>query len=87
MPKPVCVNCKLFYKIRKSGFYWVEMRPVGNETWTPYKLWSSDLWECKGCGAQILSGHGIQPVSAAHMTEFKDLIEKFRATQLEVKDC
>jgi hypothetical protein len=87
MPKPVCVNCKRFYKIRKSGFYWVEMRPTGFDLWVPYKIWSSDLWECPGCGAQILSGHGIQPVAIEHMTGFKDLLEKLKATQLEINDC
>jgi hypothetical protein len=73
--------------MRKNGFYWVEMRPVGEEKWIPYKIWVSDLWECKKCGSQILCGHGIQPVSVQHETGFKDLIEKLRATQLEINDC
>jgi hypothetical protein len=73
--------------MKKNGFYWVERRPLSDDTWVPYKIWSSDLWECKGCGAKIISGHGIQPVSIDHAVGFEKLIERLNANQLEVDDC
>lgn len=84
MPKPVCVKCRLFYRMKRNSVFWMECKPLSDETWVPYKVWNSDLWECKGCGAEILSGHGMNPVSEDYKPEFKDWVVDI---ELVVKDC
>ena len=95
MPKPVCVPCQRFFRPKKNGFSWVEGMPVGNnalpgsiepEKWKPYKLWNSDLWECQGCGTQIVAGHGSQALSIQHEEDFAEQVASHGAT-LQVNDC
>lgn len=94
--KPVCVPCQRFYRMKKAGFYFIEGMPRENEAmpgtsesekWTPYKVWVGDLWECYGCGAQILSGFGREPISEHYKPDFASTIEKLSADQLQVNDC
>src|SRR5262245_22910085 len=96
--KPVCFQCQRFFRMRKSGFYFIEGMPVGGhaqpkagtvepEKWKPYKVWSGDLWECKGCGAQILSGFGLMPLAIQHEANFHDIIARTNARQFQVNDC
>ena len=77
MPKPACLKCQRFYRVKKNGFIWLEQMPLPNaapgietpEAWKPYKIWASDLFECEGCGHQLISGHGIRPISEHYQTE------------------
>lgn len=97
MPKPVCVPCQRFFRIKKSGFYFTEGFPVGQERalpgkqepekWRPYKIWSSDRWECEGCGATILSGFGEQPIAIHHEPDFAHYLKSLKADQFQVNDC
>ena len=88
MPKPICMNCKLFYRAHKNGVYITEMAPIGkNGNWSPYKVWQGDLWECKGCGHQIISGFGREPVSIQHIEGFEDLRQHLGADEIEINDC
>jgi hypothetical protein len=95
MPKPVCVPCKRFFRPKRNGTAWIEGKPSysgappGTEeeaAWSPYKLWNSDMWECQGCGAQIIVGHGQQPISQDYMADFADQVKDHGAT-LQVNDC
>lgn len=52
--------------------------------WSPYKLWMGDLWRCPGCGHQIVSGVGREPV-AEHYE--KDFAEQARVATFQVNDC
>lgn len=72
MPKPACLKCQRFYRPKKNGFIWCEGKPIVDhaapgtgypEKWEPYKIWSSDLWECDGCGNLLITGHGQHPIA------------------------
>jgi hypothetical protein len=76
--------------MKKQGFYFLEGKPrLGSrflkpgtadaENWEPYKLWAGDLWECKGCGAQIISGVGRAPVAEHYQDGFGDTVERLGA--------
>lgn len=78
MPKPACLKCQRFYRPKKNGFMWVEGMPAENgappgteapDQWKPYKIWHSDLYECQGCGHQLITGHGRTPISEHYKTE------------------
>lgn len=97
MPKPVCVKCQRFFRVKKSGFYFTEGMPIGTvivppgkdypELWKPYKVWAGDLWECLGCGAEILSGFGQNPIAIQHEDEFERQRLGLGADQFQVNDC
>jgi len=87
MPKAICVQCKLFFRPKKNDFAWEEGMPVpGSNKWEPYKLWLSDLWECRGCGTQIIVGHGHTPVSEHFKPDYKQT-KSFYGDVLRVNDC
>lgn len=94
MPKPVCVKCALFFRPEKNGVHWVEGKPVGemmdgkpvNGTWTGYKLWQSDLWECKGCGAEIIVGHALRPIAEDFQSGFVAAVAASNS-RVQVNDC
>lgn len=97
MLKPVCVPCKRFFRVTKTGFYFIEGMPKGKtnpapgtsepKNWVPYKMWVGDKWTCEGCGTEILSGFGSQPVAFNHEREFESLVNQLGASQLQVNDC
>lgn len=96
MPKPICVPCQRFFRMKRSGYYFTEGMPVHNEAaagtaepegWRPYKLWSGDLYECQGCGAQIISGFGHGPIAIQHHDNFEALRVELGANRLQVNDC
>ena len=93
--KPICVPCQRFYRPKQNGFAFIEGMPFGSDVqpgtteadkWHPYKLWIGDLWECRGCGHQLVSGTGAYPVAEHYQPGFKPLVEKHRAT-LQINDC
>jgi hypothetical protein len=96
--KPVCVTCQRFFQCIKTGYYFIEAMPAPGsprrpepgtahpEHWQPYKLWVSDLWTCEGCGAQILSGFGREPLAEHYQPDFADMAARVNAT-LQVNDC
>lgn len=95
MPKPVCVSCQRFFRPKKNDFPWIEGMPKENnappgnsepEKWKPYKLWLSDLWECNGCGMQIVVGHGREPVSEPYKHTWAAANEHYKP-RLQVNDC
>lgn len=95
MLKPVCVKCRRFYRPIKNGFYFVEGMPTVNhapkgteapELWRPYKLWAGDLFECEGCGSQIVSGTGVRPFAEHWEADFNDTVAKMGA-EVQINDC
>jgi len=93
--KPICIKCQRFYKCIKTGIYFLEGMPKGNnvqpgtieaEKWVPYKLWSGDLFECAGCGSQTIVGVGRAALSEHFEPEFKHLVADLGAT-FQVNDC
>jgi len=94
--KPVCVPCKRFFRVKKTGYNFIEGMPTENkalpgtqepEKWEPYKLWVGDLFECQGCGAQIVSGFGARPIAEHYQANFDHLVHTYGADQLQVNDC
>lgn len=56
-----CPKCRRMYRIKKNGVNIEEGAPIGEpndhgeyDEWTAYKLYKGDLWECEGCGAQLV---------------------------------
>lgn len=96
MPKPVCPACQCFYRPKTNGFAFIEGMPNGDKpdirgtrspgSWSPYKLWNGDLWECPDCGAQVVLGCALSPVSEHYMPDFTEQVAAFGAT-LQVNDC
>lgn len=95
MLKPICCLCERFYRPKKNGTAFVEMMPRDHraepgtsdrKSWTPYKLWRGDLWECKGCGHQIIVGAGVSPISEHYMPDFAVQVAAYRA-EIVVNDC
>jgi hypothetical protein len=93
--KPVCVPCQRFYRPKKNGLYFIEGMPVGNdappgterpEAWQPYKLWSGDEWQCRGCGSTIIVGCGLRPVAEHYDPDFAYRVMTLNAT-FQVNDC
>jgi len=94
--KPICVPCQRFFRPKKNGFYFIEGMPVGPgraapgtsepDKWWPYKLWVGDLWECHGCGANIVVGVAERAIAVRYMEEFPNMIKRFNPT-LQVNDC
>lgn len=96
MLKPVCVPCQRFFRMKRSGYYFIEGMPTESgalpgtaepEKWKPYKLWVGDLWGCEGCGATILSGFGLNPIAEQHHEDFVSQVARLGAAQLQVNDC
>ena len=94
--KPVCVKCQRFYRMKKSGFYFIEAMPIENkalpgtqepEKWTPYKVWAGDKWQCEGCGHELLSGFGREAIVEHYQSDFQQVVENLHADQLQVNDC
>lgn len=95
--KPICLPCRRFYRVKKNGVPFLEMRPTdgeakalpGNaepERWLPYKLWMGDRWECPDCGASIISGVGQQPMSEHYKPEFEAEVSAWN-TEIKINDC
>jgi len=93
--KPICVACQRFYRAKKNGFFFIEAMPTVSdapagtaapEAWKPYKLWSGDLWECKGCGHQLVSGAGSEPIAEHYQPKFEDDVRAYNPS-LTVNDC
>lgn len=93
--KPICIRCERFYRPKRNGFKFIEGMPnrqhacagTGDPAaWSPYKLWTGDLWECPDCGAQIIVGVGIAPISEHYMDDFDHKVQAHGA-ELLVKDC
>lgn len=86
MPKPACVKCRLFFRPKKNSVCIEEGAQIEPGSWAPYKLWDADLWECKGCGAEIVVGYGRAPLAEHHQSTYADDRVRF-APLFRVDDC
>jgi hypothetical protein len=86
MKPVVCVGCRLFFKVKKNGIAVEEGMPRGDGTWTAYKLWQGDLWECAGCGAQIIRGFGQAPIAEHFEPKYAAAVDSFNPL-FRVDDC
>jgi len=95
--KPVCVKCQRFYRPKQNGTYFIEGMPNGRyessppglanpDAWSPYKLWVGDIWECKGCGHELIVGVPPNPIREHYHKDFKEEVARLGAV-LQVNDC
>lgn len=94
--KPVCVKCQRFYRPKRNGTPFIESKPIGGklvpqgtsrpDLWEPYKLWMGDLWQCQGCGHQLISGVAGKPISQDYHHDFHQNIAAFDP-KIVVNDC
>jgi hypothetical protein len=92
--KPICVPCQRFYRPKRTGCEFIEAMPVDDsrpapgtaqaDAWTPYKLWAGDLWECNGCGSQIIVGTARIPISEHYKPGFS---ARCHSSIVQVNDC
>lgn len=86
MPKPICCACNLFYRPAKLGVTVMEGRPISRDVWLPYKLWQADRWKCQGCGHELITGFGRDPISEGHKPDFQDWV-KSMPPERQINDC
>jgi hypothetical protein len=93
--KPICVECRRFYRPFKNGVWFLEGRPKYNgaptglqapDDWSPCKLWHGDVWMCHGCGHKLISGVGHAPLSEHYQPQFAGDVEACKPI-LQVNDC
>jgi hypothetical protein len=89
MPRPVCVLCNRFFKTASTGRYVLEQVPGGPNAWVPYKLWSADVLRCSGCGKQIVTGFGREPIAEHFDPDFQNTLARIKASSevIIVNDC
>ena len=67
MPKIVCENCEVELKPECNNTTVVETASFG-----PYKVWLADTWKCPGCGIQVVTGFGREPIKEHFMDGFDE---------------
>jgi hypothetical protein len=79
--------------MEKSGLAFLEGMPEetsgpasGHVKWVPYKLWLGDLWKCPGCGTELISGTGRNPISEHYLPDFSEKVKNY-GPKLQVDDC
>ena len=85
--KPICLNCGLFYRAHRNGAYFTESMKDGKGGWKPYKIWAGDIWKCKGCGSEIISGFGRNPIRIQHEDDFEEIRQRIGANRININDC
>lgn len=61
---PVCFACRIEMRPEQNDFIVEEMA----ERDRPYRVWSTDLYRCPGCGAKVICGFAREPM-AEHWAE------------------
>jgi hypothetical protein len=93
MPKPACPKCMRFFRPKKNGIVVNEQMPVETAAepgdidptaWKPYKIWMADLWECEGCGFELISGWGPHPAAENYEDCFAEAMKYVTHT---INDC
>lgn len=54
--------------------------------WEPYKLWVGDLWECRGCGAQVIVGVPPSPIAEHFHKDYHDRVNQ-TGVKRRIDDC
>ena len=73
MPKIVCYQCHVEYKIEKAGAVVVDMFRQPPQ---PYCIWSCDAWKCPGCGHTVIAGFGGQPMAEHFQARFPAALDE-----------
>ena len=96
--KPACPKCQRFFRPKLNGYFFLEGMPNGMapghtpsgteapEYWKPYKLWCGDLWECQGCGAEIIIGVVGGPIAEHYQSTFDQAVKAY-PPEVQINDC
>ena len=76
MPKMVCVDCEVEFKIKKNGVVVAEMFQKDTEI---YKLWRTDLWKCPVCGKEVVAGFASNPYAEHYHDNCVEIVNKLKA--------
>jgi hypothetical protein len=55
--------------------------------WQPYKLWVGDVWECRGCGAQVIVGVPPNPLAEHFDSEYAKRVAQVGGVKRHIDDC
>ena len=69
--KPVCVKCEIDMYCKSNDTHVLDV--VGIQL---YKIWNGDMWACKICGVEVVTGFGQNAVFEKHHPEFLDFVER-----------
>lgn len=62
----ICANCNRMMRPKKNGVEFIELAQD-----RPYRLWSSDMWECQDCGTTVLYASPLQrPIAESFQPDF-----------------
>jgi len=73
MSKVICTTCKIKMEHLRSGVYVLETYEDGVR---PYKVWSADLYVCKNCYNEVITGFGNGPISKVFNDNFQEWVAK-----------
>lgn len=85
MPMIPCVPCRRFFKVKTVGVRFEEGMPTA-DGWRSYKVWAGDLYECEGCGAQIVCGVPMQPLAEHYQPDYAAALARSHPV-CRVDDC
>jgi hypothetical protein len=78
----MCAKCHIELHCKQNGVYVMEY--AGQ---LPYKLWEADLWDCPGCGAEIVVGFGSKPLAEHYQMAFGAYVASIRKNGHEIINC
>lgn len=79
MPKIVCVNCEVEFKVHKNDALVIEHALFG-----PYKVWNADIWRCPKCGQEVVAGFAQLPLRSDHYApDFSAWLERIKGAYLQ----
>lgn len=69
MLAPICVKCGIDFELSEAGVFLVEMADSD-----PYKVYFADLFKCKSCGTEVISGTAKNPIAEYGEDHFQVLL-------------
>lgn len=66
--------------------YPTRVKPGPLDGWESYKLWVGDLWQCPGCGAEIIVGVPPNPIREHYQADYQEMVAKLGAER-RIDDC
>jgi len=55
---PICAKCRVTFRCEKNGIIIHEPDSAMCDGWR----WKADLYRCPGCGLEIVTGYGQEPL-------------------------
>jgi hypothetical protein len=77
MPKTVCNNCHIEYRIETSGVYVIEYAAFG-----PYRIWAADEHKCPACHSTIITGFGSAAIAEHYQDGFDAKVAALKQSPL-----